>query len=378
MDVLALTQALIEKPSVTPQDAGCQALIKGHLHKLGFNIVDLPKGEVQNLWAQYGTKSPLFVFAGHTDVVPVGDPAQWKFDPFTPTLHNGYLYGRGAQDMKSGLAAMLVATERFIKEHPNFPGSIGFIITSAEEGDHYREGTPVVVDYLQAHKKVMDWCVVGEPSSEKEVGDIVRHGRRGSLHGFLTVNGIQGHVGYPHLADNPIHKALPALTELTQKEWDKGNADFRPTSMQISNINAGTGAGNVIPGTMSVRFNFRHSIESKSEDLKSQTENILAKHGVDYSLRWDLSGEPFLTKPGKLLDATTVAIKQNTHYTPSLETGGGTSDARFIAPTGCQVLELGVTNDTIHQIDEKVRVDELEKLVRIYQTLLEELFLTKG
>jgi len=375
MDVLTLTKVLIEKPSVTPEDAGCQLIIKEYLQKLGFTVTELPSGPVKNLWAQYGTARPLFVFAGHTDVVPVGDLKDWKFDPFTPTLHEGYLYGRGAQDMKSGVAAMLIATEQFLQKHPHFNGSIGFLITSGEEGDHYREGTPVVIDYLKANNNVMDWCVVGEPSSEKTVGDTVRHGRRGSLHAYLTVRGTQGHVAYPHLADNPIHKTLPALTELAQKQWDQGNADFIPTTMQISNIKAGTGAGNVIPGDLYVRFNFRNSVVSKSEDLKKQTEEILNQHGLRYSIKWDLSGDPFITKGGELIDATNSAVKQVTDFTPLLATGGGTSDARFIAPTGCQVIELGVCNDTIHKVNEKVRVADLNNMVSIYETLLECLFI---
>jgi succinyl-diaminopimelate desuccinylase len=376
MDVLTLTQELIEIPSVTPHDAGCQKVIQKYLSELGFKTVDLPSGPVSNLWAQYGTEAPLFVFAGHTDVVPVGELKQWKFDPFKPTIHEGYLYGRGAQDMKSGIAAMMVAVEHFLKKHPKFNGSIGFLITSGEEGDEYQHGTPVVIDYLKSQNKTMTWCVVGEPSSEKVSGDTVRNGRRGSVHAHLTVHGIQGHVAYPERADNPIHRALPALTELTQEQWDNGDEYFRPTSMQISNINAGTGAANVIPADLQLRFNFRNSPESSSSSLEKRTEAILDQHDLKYSIQWHVSGDPFITKPGKLIEATNKAVMKSVQIKPSLNTGGGTSDARFIAPTGCEVVELGVPGDTIHQINEKIRVEDLTKMVTIYETLLEELLLT--
>ncbi len=372
--VLSLAKALISRPSVTPSDEGCQDIIIERLSALGFTIEPLVFEDTTNLWARRGTKAPLFVFAGHTDVVPAGDLSKWHSPPFEPSIKEGMLYGRGAADMKGSLAAMVVAVEDFVKANPFHQGSIGFLITSDEEGP-FINGTTKVVDTLMARNELIDMCIVGEPSSTKFVGDIVKNGRRGSLTGELTVKGIQGHVAYPHLAKNPIHLALPALTELTQIKWDDGNDFFPPTSFQIPTLLAGEGVSNVIPANCLVQFNFRFSSELTADEIKNRVQAVLDKHQLDYDLNWILSGEPFLTAKGPLLDAVIEAINVHTGKTPQLLTTGGTSDGRFIAKMGGQVIELGPVNATIHQVNECVSVKDLEKLTTIYLTLLERLLL---
>lgn len=378
LDVAALLSQLIACPSITPDDANCQKILKKHLENLGFSITDLPQNKVQNFWAKRGNSEPLFVFAGHTDVVTPGDKNAWQFDPFHATTQDGYIYGRGAQDMKGPLAAMIIATEKFIKQYPEHQGSIGFLITSGEEGHDYMDGTPHVMNYLASKAEKITYCVVGEPSSNKILGDTIRHGRRGSLHGFLNLQGKQGHVAYHHLADNPIHKIIPALKELINTQWDEGNADFNPTSLQITSINSGiiNENKNVIPNNLQFCFNFRHSPLSPTEALKQRVVKILDQYNLDYTLNWELSGEPFITSQGTLSQAATQAISSVMNITPQFSTGGGTSDARFIAPTGAQVIELGVCSDRIHQIDERVSVQELKQLAQIYYLLLESLVKT--
>jgi succinyl-diaminopimelate desuccinylase len=371
-ETLELAKALINRPSVTPDDAGCQALIAARLRALDFNIEAMMFGEVENLWARRGAVKPLFVFAGHTDVVPTGPREAWASDPFVPEVRDGNLYGRGAADMKSSIAAMVTAAERFIGKHPQHKGSIAFLLTSDEEGPAV-DGTVKVVDKLRQRREQIDWCLVGEPSSEKVIGDTAKNGRRGSLNGTLRVRGVQGHVAYPHLARNPVHLALPALAELAAITWDKGNTDFPPTGFQISNINCGTGADNIIPGEMEVLFNFRYSTEQTTAGLKRHVEDILRRHHLDYTLDWRLSGEPFLTPRGKLVEATRQAVKQVRGIAMELSTGGGTSDGRFIAPTGAEVLELGPLNATIHKVDEHIAVTDLNALSAIYEKLLERL-----
>lgn len=366
---LALTKQLIACRSVTPDDAGCQALIAEQLAKLGFDIERLPYGDVSNLWARRGNKGPVLVFAGHTDVVPSGPLEQWHSDPFSPEERDGRLYGRGAADMKGSLAAMIVAVQAFLHVHSNHKGSIAFLITSDEEGPAVN-GTVKVLEHLKSRGNTIDWCIVGEPSSHERVGDVIKNGRRGSLSGALTVHGRQGHVAYPHLADNPVHRASAALAELCATEWDAGNAFFPPTTFQISNIHAGTGATNVIPGEAQILFNFRYSTETDDERLRSRVEALLDRHGVNYSLEWNLSGKPFLTERAELIGATEQAIKEITGYEPELSTAGGTSDGRFIAPFGAQVVELGPVNASIHQIDEHVDIADLEALSRIYERIL--------
>ncbi|HHM05061.1 MAG TPA: succinyl-diaminopimelate desuccinylase, partial [Gammaproteobacteria bacterium] len=341
---------------------------------IGFTIERLRFGEVDNFWARRGDAEPLYAFAGHTDVVPTGDEANWKYPPFEPTLDDGMLYGRGTADMKGSLAAMVTACERFIKAHPDHKGSIGFLITSDEEGPAV-DGTVKVVEHLQARGEKMTGCLVGEPSSTARVGDVIKNGRRGSLGGKLIVRGVQGHVAYPHLAKNPIHLAAPALAELASAQWDAGNEFFPATTFQISNINGGTGATNVIPGELEVWFNFRFSTEVTPEELQRQVEAILDKHGLDYDLKWELSGLPFLTASGALVDAAVKAVQAVTGQTPELSTAGGTSDGRFIAPTGAQVLELGPLNATIHKVDECVSVADLDLLSEMYERILQELLL---
>ena len=375
IDLIVLLSQLIACPSITPDDANCQDILKNHLERMGFSITSLPSGQVNNFWAKQGQGQPLFVFAGHTDVVTPGDLNAWQFDPFKPTTHEGFMYGRGAQDMKGPLAAMLVATERFLDKHPKHAGSIGFLITSGEEGREFMHGTPHVMEYLAASQEKITWCVVGEPSSEKQLGDTIRHGRRGSLHAYLTIQGKQGHVAYPQLANNPIHQALPALTELSQTKWDAGNQDFGPTSLQITSIESGKVGENtnVIPQMLRLHFNFRYSPLSDEAALKQRVTQLLNKHKLTYALTWELSGKPFITPQGTLSDAASAAVKTVTGITPQFSTGGGTSDARFIAPSGAQVIELGVVSDRIHQVDERVSLQELEQLVQIYYTLLENL-----
>ncbi|MCK5336748.1 MAG: succinyl-diaminopimelate desuccinylase [Gammaproteobacteria bacterium] len=369
---LELAKELISRQSVTPEDAGCQELMAERLEKIGFTITRLKNGEVTNLWARRGTESPLFVFAGHTDVVPTGPEENWTFPPFQPTEHNGLLYGRGTADMKGSLASMIIASEEFIKVHDQHKGSIAFLITSDEEGPAV-EGTVAILEYLASNNEKIDWCLVGEPSSTDKLGDFVKNGRRGSLGVSLTIHGKQGHVAYPHLAQNPIHIAAPVLDELAKTEWDKGNNSFPATSFQVSNINAGTGATNVIPGDIEIIFNFRFSTEVSEQILKQRVTAILDKYEMKYSIEWNLSGNPFLTEKGELVAATQEAIKSVTGYETELSTAGGTSDGRFIAPTGAQVIELGPLNKTIHQIDENVSIADLEQLSVIYAQILKNL-----
>ena len=379
---LALARELIARRSVTPADAGCQALMMERLAALGFECQRLRFGEVENFWARRGRAAPLFAFAGHTDVVPTGPLERWASDPFTPELRDGVLYGRGAADMKGSLAAMVTACERFIDAHPQHAGSIGFLITSDEEGPA-TDGTVRVVDWLGARGEHIDWCLVGEPSSAHTLGDTIKNGRRGSLHGHLTVHGVQGHVAYPHLVHNPIHALGPIIAVLADEIWDHGNEFFPPTSFQISNVHGGAGATNVVPGTTELRFNFRFSTESTVEQLQERTrllvemallnEEVKAGWRFDATLEWELSGLPFLTEPGALVDAAVEAIYAETGTEAQLSTSGGTSDGRFIAPTGAQVLELGPLNATIHKIDECVAADDLDALSRIYEGILQRL-----
>lgn len=370
--VLALAKELISRQSVTPADAGCQDLMIERLKALGFEIESMVFEDTTNFWARRGTQSPLFVFAGHTDVVPAGPLSQWHTPPFEPTVIDGFLHGRGAADMKGSLACMIVAVERFIAEHPDHQGSIGFLITSDEEGP-FINGTVRVVETLMARNELIDMCIVGEPSSTLAVGDVVKNGRRGSITGDLKVKGTQGHVAYPHLANNPVHKALPALAELTATQWDEGNAYFPPTSFQIPNLQAGTGASNVIPGEFDVQFNFRFSTELTDEEIKRRVHSVLDAHGLDYDVKWTLSGQPFLTDTGELLAAVVAAVEEVNHQAPALLTTGGTSDGRFIAQMGAQVVELGPVNATIHKVNECVRIADLEKLTDMYQKTLNHL-----
>lgn len=366
---LQLAHDLIRRRSVTPEDAGCQDLMIQRLEAIGFQVERLRFDEVDNFWATRGTDGPLLAFAGHTDVVPTGPEGQWQHPPFEPVVEDGMLYGRGAADMKGSLASMIVACEQFVAEHPDHRGRIGFLITSDEEGPSVN-GTVKVVEWLEARQEKIDWCIVGEPSSTDRVGDVIKNGRRGSLGGILRVKGVQGHVAYPHLADNPIHKAAPALAELAAQEWDQGNEFFPATSFQISNINGGTGATNVIPGEVEVVFNFRFSTEVTEAQLRERTEAILNKHALDYELDWKLSGQPFLTAEGELVDAVVHAVEKITGYRPVLSTAGGTSDGRFIAPTGAQVVELGPRNDTIHKVNECVKAEDLDVLTDLYRDTL--------
>ncbi len=371
-ETLELSLQLLRQPSVTPVDHTCQDIMAKRLEKIGFNIENMRFDDVDNLWARKGTKAPVFCFAGHTDVVPTGNLDAWNSDPFVPEIRDGKLYGRGSADMKTALAAMVVASERFVKKHPNHKGSIAFLITSDEEGPSIN-GTVKVIETLEARNEKMDWCLVGEPSSTNKLGDIVKNGRRGSLNANLTVKGKQGHVAYPHLAVNPIHSFSKALAELCETVWDNGNEYFPATTFQVSNINSGTGATNVVPGTLNTLFNFRYSTEVTAEELKARTLEILDRHHVEYEISWTLSGLPFLTPVGELVNAAKSAILNVTGVETKLSTSGGTSDGRFIAPTGAQVLELGVLNATIHQINEHVNVDDLEPLAEIYEQILENL-----
>ena len=363
---------LIARASVTPEDAGCQPLLAERLGKIGFSIEHLRFGEVDNLWARRGTKPPLFAFAGHTDVVPPGPREAWHSDPFVPEIRDEYLYGRGAVDMKTSIAAMVTACERFVGTHNDHRGSIAFLITSDEEGPSV-DGTVKVVEHLEARSEKIDWCLVGEPSSTQRTGDIIKNGRRGSLNGILKIRGKQGHVAYPQLAVNPVHRSAPALAELAAVEWDQGNDHFPPTSFQISNIHAGDGTENVIPGELDILFNLRFSTESTVESIRTRTEDILNRHELDYSLEWKLSGQPFLTEAGELVDAATTAIRKVTGIHTQLSTSGGTSDGRYIAPTGAQVVELGPVNATIHQVNECIKVSEIDDLSVIYEEILKQL-----
>lgn len=367
-----LTEELIALDSVTPQDKGCQQKLKDLLSPLGFRCETIESNGVTNLWARRGDASPVFVFAGHTDVVPTGPANQWSSQPFTPTLRDGKLYGRGASDMKTSIAAMVVAVEEFVAAHPDHSGSIAFLITSDEEGPA-TDGTVVVCELLEDRGEAIDYCLVGEPTSSHVLGDMIKNGRRGSLSGCLVVKGVQGHIAYPHLARNPIHLAAPALAELAAEKWDDGNEYFPPTSWQMSNIAAGTGATNVIPGEIRIDFNFRFSTASTAESLQARVHAILDRHGLDYDLKWTLSGHPFLTPKGTLSDAICGAIKQELGVTTELSTTGGTSDGRFIARICPQVVEFGPPNDSIHKIDEHIEVRYIDPLKNIYRRTLERL-----
>ena len=369
---LALTQNLMARISLTPADGGCQQVMAERLSAVGFTIENLRYGSVDNLWAVRGKGQPVLCFAGHTDVVPTGPLEEWHSNPFEPEIRDGLLYGRGAADMKSGLAAMVTATEAFVAEKPDHHGTIAFLITSDEEGPSV-EGTKQVVETLLVRGARIDWCIVGEPSSEKQTGDMIKIGRRGSLSGRLTVHGVQGHIAYPQLAENPVHSFAPALAELTSRVWDQGDEHFQPTSFQISNMSAGTGAPNVIPGDLKARFNLRYPPVQTIAALKSTVEAILNRHGVRYTLDWYLSGEPFSTQQGRLLAGVTAAVKAVTGLSPALSTGGGTSDGRFIARMGAEVLELGVPNATIHKVNESVSVSDIDTLHGIYLQALRNL-----
>ena len=371
---LELTKQLIARNSVSPEDAGCLDILIAILEPLGFNCEKISMGGVDNLWARRGNAKPLVCFAGHTDVVPTGPLDQWTSDPFTPTIRDGWIYGRGAADMKTSLAAFVLALRDFVKEHPDHPGSLAVMFTSDEEGPAI-DGTVRVVEALAARGEKLDYCIVGEPTSVKKLGDMIKNGRRGSLTGILTVKGIQGHVAYPDMARNPIHDVASAIAELAQTKWDNGNEYFPPTTWQISNFNAGTGANNVIPGAAHVRFNFRHSTASSTESLQTRVVNILDRHGVTYDLDWRVDGRPFLTQRGDLVDAISRAIKTVTGVDTELSTTGGTSDGRFIADICPQVVEFGPTNATIHKLNECIGVDEVEPLQKIYQLTLANLLL---
>jgi succinyl-diaminopimelate desuccinylase len=366
---LDLSIDLIGRHSVSPDDGGCQEVMAAHLEKIGFTVEHLPFGQVSNLWARRGSGQPLVCFAGHTDVVPPGNAQQWESDPFVPEVRDGYLYGRGAADMKGSLAAMVTACERFVAANPDHNGSIAFLVTSDEESIAV-DGTRRVMETLQARGESIDYCIVGEPSSSDALGDVIRNGRRGSLNGTLTVHGTEGHVAYPNLANNPVHRFLPALAELSAMTWDNGNRYFPPTSFQISNIHAGEGTNNVIPGQMHVLFNFRFSSEQTAESLKATTEAIFNTYYDDYTVEWQLSGEPFITEVGVLTEAVSTAVKSVTGITTQLSTSGGTSDGRFIAPTGAQVVEVGPCNRTIHKANECVALADLDALTIIYETAL--------
>jgi succinyl-diaminopimelate desuccinylase len=367
IDLLA---ELIRRPSVTPDDAGCQEILARRLQALDFECETMQFGEVTNLWARRGKASPVLCFAGHTDVVPPGAEDDWQTDPFEPVVKDGYLYGRGSADMKSGLAAMITALESFIAEHSDHTGSLALLITSDEEG-RARDGTLKVIEELQSRDEAIDWCVLGEPSSQEVLGDIVRVGRRGSLSGMLTVRGVQGHVAYPQLADNPIGRFAPVLADMYNTEWDRGNEFFPPTSFQVVDIQAGVGFPNVTPGELNARFNFRYSTEWDHLSLKDKMRQLFDAHDIDYDLDWHLSGEPFLTEPGRLIEAVSQAVNEQTGAAPELSTGGGTSDGRFISPAGTDVVELGPVNASIHKVNEHVRIDDVIALSSMYRRIME-------
>jgi len=373
-DTLDLLTALVARHSLTPDDAGCQDVLIERLAKFGFEAERMPSGDVSNLWLRRGQARPLFAFAGHTDVVPTGPLEQWRSPPFEPAVRDGNLYGRGAADMKGGVAAMVTACESFVTEYPNHKGSIALLITSDEEGRAV-EGTKLVIDTLERRGEKIDFCLVAEPSSDELLGDTIKYGRRGSLTGVLRVHGIQGHVAHPHRADNPVHRFAPVLAALVQTEWNCGNEHFPPTSFQVSNINAGTGADNVIPGELDIIFNFRFSTAVTQSELEQKVEALLDTHALRYDLEWTLSGEPFVTESGELVAATRAAIREITGLETKLSTAGGTSDGRFIAPTGAQVIELGPINASIHKIDEHVRVADLDTLSRVYVDVLARLLI---
>lgn len=369
---LELTKKLVSAQSISPADAGCQDLIAEYLQQLGFNIEAMPFADVSNLWATHGEGAPYFTFAGHTDVVPTGPREDWSTDPFEPTVLDGHLYGRGTADMKGSIAAMLTASKNFLIEHPDHKGTLAFLITSDEEADAIN-GTRRVIETLAERDIHLDWCLIGEPSSDKVLGDVVRTGRRGSLHAKILFKGIQGHVAYPDDAKNPIHAALPALAELTNEVWDEGNEFFPPTSMQISNLHSGTGVTNVIPGSMELLLNFRFSTELDEAKITARTNSILDKHDVEYEIQWTLSGVPFLTVGGELIPAVEASLSANLDITTILSTSGGTSDGRFIAPTGTQVVELGPRNATIHKVNECVCIDDIDQLAIIYKDIVKRL-----
>ena len=371
---LNLLKELVSRPSITPDDKGCQQLLIDTLEPLGFKAEKLNFSEVENLWLRKGTEAPLFCFAGHTDVVPTGPVENWKFDPFQATEKDGKLYGRGTADMKGGIAAFTIACERFIQDYPDHKGSIAYLITSDEEGPA-KNGTVKVIETLEARNEKIDWCIVGEPSSTKKVGDVIKNGRRGSLGCKLKIIGKQGHVAYPHLASNPIHLTAPILTELTEMQWDQGNEFFPPTTFQVSNLNSGTGVSNVIPGILEMEFDFRFSTEITPKEIQDKVEALIKKHQLNFEIKWALSGMPFLTAKGNLVTAAVAAIKEVAGLETELSTSGGTSDGRFIAPTGAQVLELGPTNASIHQINECIGIDELDTLEKIYYRILVALLL---
>jgi succinyl-diaminopimelate desuccinylase len=368
-ETVKLACELIERESVTPHDAGCQKLIAERLARCGFNNEHMRIENVDNLWSTRGDGAPLLVLAGHTDVVPSGDPQRWLTPPFEPTIEDGMLKGRGAADMKSSIAAFVVATERFVNDYPNHRGRLAYLITSDEEGDAYY-GTEAVMRELTQRGEQIDWALVGEPSSTAKVGDVIKNGRRGSMLGYLTVKGVQGHVAYPHLAKNPVHLVAPAIAALSTEVWDEGNDFFPATSFQISNINSGTGASNVIPGSAEIMFSFRFSTEVTAQTLQQRARDILDQFDFDYDLRFEVKGQPFLTDSGALVQAAVQAVKEVTGYEPELSTAGGTSDGRFIAPTGAQVVELGPLNKTIHQVDECVSVDDLDKITEMYYHIM--------
>ena len=374
---LALTEDLLRRPSVSPEDHGCLDVIAARLEPIGFRIERLDFGPVANLWARRGDDGPVLCFAGHTDVVPTGPREEWRTDPFAPTVLDGMLHGRGAADMKSGLAAIVTALERFVANHADHRGSLAVLFTSDEEGPSV-DGTRKVVEVLEARHEKIDWCVVGEPTSSEEFGDTIKVGRRGSLSGRLTIHGVQGHIAYPHLADNPVHRFAPALAELVATHWDEGNEYFQPTSFQISNIAAGTGAPNVIPGELKVRTNLRFSTEHTVDSLQRLVLEILDRHSLDYTMEWHVSGLPFLTRPGVLTQAVEQAVRETTGRAPECSTSGGTSDGRFIAPTGAQVVELGVVNATIHKVNECVRIEDVESMSRACERIMELLLVPGG
>ena len=374
---IELLSDLVRRVSITPDDAGCQQLLIERLEALGFECETMIFGDTTNLWARRGSTSPVLCFAGHTDVVPPGDTAEWSTDPFEPTVKDGNLYGRGTADMKSGLASMIVAIERFLQENDNHKGSIALLITSDEEG-RARDGTLKVMETLTGRGETIDWCVIGEPSSQELLGDLVRVGRRGSLSGMLTVSGIQGHVAYPHLADNPIRRFAPVLAELHEIEWDQGNEYFPPTSFQVVNIQSGIGAPNVTPAALSARFNFRYSTEWDHETLQKRVHVVFDAHDIDYELKWHLSGKPFLTEEGKLTNAVAQAVAEIAGSKPELSTGGGTSDGRFISPAGVDVVELGPVSASIHKIDEHVNIEDVLRLTNMYQRILELMLCRSG
>ena len=370
---LALTRELVARPSVTPDDAGCQAILAARLKPLGFRIETIASNGVTNLWARRGNAAPLVCFAGHTDVVPTGPREAWGSDPFTPVERDGYLHGRGAADMKGSIAAFVTAIEAFVAAHPRAGGSIALLITSDEEGPLNTDGTVKVVEALQARGESIDYCVVGEPSSVERLGDMIKNGRRGTLTGVLTVHGVQGHVAYPHLAKNPIHLIAPAIAELSAIRWDDGNAYFPPTTFQCSNVHAGTGANNVIPGTLELKFNWRYSTESTRESLIARLEAVLKRHGLDYALAFLPEGKPFLTPRGRLVEVASEAIREVTGVVPEISCTGGTSDGRFIKDVCREIVELGPVNATIHKVDERVAIDDLEALSAILRRMLERL-----